>query len=447
MKFLSLCITALCASTLFSCNLSNTSSDHSESMNKTYHQPTQTERMVIYQVFVRNFSKEGTFNALTARLNDIKALGANTIWLMPIQPTGIEKRKGTYGSPYAIMDYTEVHPDFGTKEDFKKLVDSCHALGLNIIIDLVANHTAWDCKWVKDHPDWYVKDSSGAIIPPVADWTDVADLDFDNKKMRAEMIKGMQYWLREFDIDGYRCDVAEMVPDDFWAAAIDSIMKIKPAIMLAEGAKPDLYEAGFQITYGWDFYHNLKQVFNNKEPLVKLDSVLAKEKVLYPSTYKHIRFITNHDENSWDDVPQNKFVNLDGTKAAFVISAYIPGVPFVYNGQEVGFDKKINLFEKYEIDYSANPELKKFYSDILKLKEHPALHNNSITRIDIKNKDVFAFISEGDGLKVLVVVNVRNKPSTFSLPQDIGAPKFMLGTTIDAQTKTLPAFGYSISEL
>lgn len=431
---------------LAACNSSKTN-EQTETMPKAYHQPAHTESMVMYQIFVRNFSKEGTFNAVTARLQDLKNLGANTLWLMPIQPTGIEKHKGTYGSPYAIKDYTDVHPDYGTKEDFKKLVDSCHALGLNIIIDWVANHTAWDCKWVKEHPDWYVKDSSGNIIPPVADWTDVADLNYDNQEMRKAMLEGMLYWVKEFDIDGYRCDVAEMVPNDFWKPAIDSLKKVKPVIMLAEGAKPDLYEVGFQITYGWDFYHNLKQVFNNKEPLAKLDSVLAKEKLQYPVNYKNIRFITNHDENSWDDVPQKLFVNLDGTKAAFIISACIPGVPFVYNGQEVGYDQKINLFEKYVIDYSANPELKQFYTDALKLKQHPAFQQQTITRIDPKNKDVYAFVSEGGGQKALVVVNVRNRDAAFSLPKEYQNGTLMLGQAIDANTKTLPAFSYSVIQL
>jgi glycosidase len=403
----------------------------------------------MYQVFVRNFSKEGTFNALTGRLNDIKSLGANTLWLMPIQPTGIEKHKGTYGSPYAIKDYADVHPDYGTKADFKRLVDSCHALGLNIIIDMVANHTAWDHPWVKAHPDWYVKDSTGAIIPPVADWTDVADLNFDNKEMRKALLNDMLYWIKEFDIDGYRCDVAEMVPNDFWKPTIDSLNKVKPVIMLAEGAKPDLYDAGFQITYGWDFYHNLKQVFNGKEPLAKLDSVLAKEKVQYPAGYKHIRFITNHDENSWDDVPQNKFVNLDGTKAAFVISACIGGVPFVYNGQEVGYPEKINLFEKYNIDYNANPELSAFYKNVLNtFNNSDALQHGTLTRIDTKNKDVYAFIRESAQEKVMVVVNVRNKPASFTLPKNLGTPPVLLmGTGIDVTTSTLPAFAYSINKL
>ncbi len=416
-------------------------------MNKIYRQPTNIERIVMYQVFVRNFSKEGSFNALTHRLNDLKALGVNTLWLMPIQPTGLKRHKGTYGSPYAIKDYTAVHPDYGTKEDFKKLVDSCHSLGLNIIIDLVANHTSWDCKWVTEHPDWYIHDSNGHIVSPVPDWTDVADLNYDNSAMRTEMIKDMKYWVEEFDIDGYRCDVAEMVPNDFWKSAIDSLKKIKPVIMLAEGAKPDLYEAGFQITYGWDFYHNLKQVFNNKAGLAKLDSVLAKEKVQYPTHFKQLRFITNHDENSWDNVPQNLFVNLDGTKAAFVISACIPGVPLVYNGQEVGYPEKINLFEKYSIDYSANPELTKFYVDILHLKEHPALFENSITRIDIKNNDVYAFVSEGHGQRVLVVVNVRNRPSAFHISKEFTPLKNLFGYNISDQTDVLPTFAYSISQL
>jgi glycosidase len=174
---------------------------------------------------------------------------------------------------------------------------------------------------------------------------------------------------------------------------------------------------------------------------------LAKEKLQYPANYKHIRFITNHDENSWDDIPQNLFVNLDGTKAAFVISTCIPGVPFVYNGQEAGYDQKINLFEKYIIDYNANPELTKFYTQTLMLKQHPAFINQTITRIDIKNKDVYAFISEGANQKALVVVNVHNRPAAFSLPATYQNGSLLLGTAINATTKTLPPFAYSVIQL
>ncbi|MEI7669811.1 MAG: alpha-amylase family glycosyl hydrolase, partial [Pseudomonadota bacterium] len=316
-KFLSIIIIAIIAA---SCNSQTKPEEENQTMKKI-HTPIPANKMVMYEIFVRNFSKEGNLKAVTAKLNDLKEMGVNTLWLMPIQPTGIEKHKGTYGSPYSVMNYTEVHPDFGTKADFKQLVDSCHALGMNIIIDHVANHTSWDNPWVAKHPDWFNKDSLGNIIPSVPDWTDIADLNYDNKEMRTEMIRCLQYWVKEFDLDGYRCDVAEMVPNDFWKEAIDSIRKIKNVVMLAEGADPKLYDAGFNITYGWDYYHNLKKIFKDDEPVTKLADVIADEKKKYAAVARQIRFITNHDENSWDNTPNELFGNINGTKAAYTIMA------------------------------------------------------------------------------------------------------------------------------
>lgn len=414
------------------------------------HLPMTADKTIMYEIFVRNFSKQGNLKGVTSRLIELRAMGINTLWLMPIQPTGIIKRKGAYGSPYAIKNYTEVHPDYGTKADFKQLVDSCHALGMSIIIDHVANHTSWDNPWVKAHPDWFTKDAKGNIIPSVPDWTDIADLNYSNKEMRAEMIKSLKYWVKEFDIDGYRCDVAEMVPNDFWKDAIDSLRKIKNVLMLAEGADPLLYDAGFNITYGWDYYHNLKKVFKGEEPISLLNDAIIAEKKKFPSNARQLRFITNHDENSWDNTPNVLFGGIEGTKAAFVLMACTPGVPFVYNGQEVAYPTRINLFEKYVIDYSANPVLNIFYSSILNLYDFSdALRNGTYEYLDLKTEDVYGFIRKYNDETYLILVNVRNKEVSFTRPDIIKAfSQLMLGEKISNNaTQILAPYGYQIIKL
>ena len=397
--------------------------------------------IVMYEVFVHNFSAEGTFNALTARLDELKELGINTLWLMPIQPTGQLNKKGTYGSPYSISDYTAVNPNYGTKKDFQRLVDSVHAKGMYIIIDEVANHTSWDHAWVKEHPEWYMKDSTGKMIPPVADWTDVADLNFDNQELRQELIRTMKYWIDTFNIDGYRCDVAGMVPFDWWKECITELRKSRPLIMLAEGDDPKLYECGFDMSYGWQMYQVLKQVWAGKQGFAAIDTVLLKEKKNYPYNYRPIRFIDNHDENSWDNIPAVKFKSTDGAKAAFVVMATLPGVPLLYNGQEVGYDTQINLFEKYTINWSANSELRKFYKDILQLYHHnEILKSGSVQRIIAASDKVLMFTRTLNDSTIVVMVNTANEPATVAMPEALMSRNYN-----DMLTNEEAHFSYDLS--
>ncbi len=336
---------------------------------------------------------------------------------MPVQPIGKVNKKGAYGSPYSISDYYKVNPDFGTVADFKRLVDSVHAKGMYLIIDEVANHTAWDNGWIYTNPDWYTHDSAGKIIPPNPDWTDVADLNYDNSQLRAEMIKSMKYWIDSFNIDGYRCDAASMVPDDFWKSCIDTLRKMRPLLMLAESDDPKMYKDGFDITYGWNMYHDLIHIWKGDSLTSSLFRILASDEVNYPAEYHAIRFITDHDENSWDDVPQVKFLNEDGAKAAFVTMVTLPGVPFIYQGQEVGYPQKINLFEKYNIDWNENPEVRSFYTTMLTLYDSSEiLQNGRLEKINSGSEDVLMFnrILEHDSMTVMV--NVRNHPVNIVLP-------------------------------
>ncbi|MBK9730797.1 MAG: alpha-amylase [Chitinophagaceae bacterium] len=397
--------------------------------------------VVMYELFIHNFSNEGTINAVTARLDELKDLGINTIWLMPIQPIGQLQKKGTYGSPYSISDYYAINPDYGTKADFKRLVDSVHAKGLYVIIDEVANHTAWDNAWVKEHPDWYTKDSTGKMIPPVPDWTDVVDLNYDNQELRKEMIKSMKYWIDSFNIDGYRCDVAGEVPFDWWKECITELRKSRPILMLAEGDDPKLYESGFDMTYGWQMYSTIKQVWNGKRSLAAIDTVLAKEKADFPYNYRPLRFSDNHDENSWDNVPAVKFQTVEGSKAAFIALAMLPGVPLLYNGQEVGYPTRINLFEKYNITWTANGDLRKFYKDIIHLyNTNEILKEGNVQRIAKENKDVLMYTRTLNDSLIVVMVNVRNTKVKAAMPKELMSKNYSNVLTNEQVT-----FSYDLS--
>jgi glycosidase len=392
--------------------------DKKEDSSKVAVTIPEVRDLVMYELFIRNFTKEGTFNAIIPRLDEIKDLGVNVIWLMPIQPTGQLNKKGTYGSPYSISDYYAVNPDYGTKKDFRNLVDAIHAKGLYVIIDEVANHTSQDNGWISEHPDWYTRDSTGKIVPPVADWTDVADLNFDNAELRKEMTNSLKYWIDSFNIDGYRCDVAGMVPFDWWKETITELRKSRPIFMLAEGDDPKLYESGFDMTYGWSMYQVMKKVLAGNKPVISIDTVLQKEEKDFPSDYNPIRFTDNHDENSWDNVPAVKFQSEQGAKAAYVIMTTLPGVPFLYQGQEAGYETKINLFEKYDIDWKADPEMRNFYKSVLALhNKSNVLKNGAINWMNSGSDDVVIYSRTLSTDTMVVMVNVRNKDSRFTIPK------------------------------
>jgi len=439
--------------TLLICLLSLTvlaSCSESKTEQVKPHTPISPDKAVIYELFIRNFTEAGTINAITPRLSELKELGINTIWLMPIHPVGELNRKGTYGSPYSIKDFYSINPEFGNKEDFRKLIDSVHSRGMNLIIDFVGNHTSWDNAWVKNHPDWYTHDSTGKIIPPVADWTDVADLNYDNKDLRAEMMKVMKYWVDSFDIDGYRCDVAEMVPLDFWKNAIGELNKIKPVLMLAEGADPKLIDNGFQITYGWELYHNLKKIWKGEKPVLVIDTVMNAEKK-YRADSRRLRLTTNHDETSWDNSPVILFKGLKGSMAAYVASVMIPGVPLAYNGQEVGSDVKANLFEKTAIAWNSNPEVKEFYTKILALyNSKEVLRNGKLEMLPPAGKGVITYCRVLEKDKIFILVNSMSEPSKITLPQGTTTEKLnVLFTDKDGNSipDTLDGYSYYLLQV
>lgn len=385
---------------------------------------------IVYELFVRNATAEGTFRAATAMLPQVKALGTTTVWLMPIHPVGQTGRKGTFGSPYSIADYRGVNPDLGTMDDVRAFVAEAHRLGMKVILDLVANHTAWDHPWLAQHPDWYTKGPDGRIVPPNPDWTDVADLNYDVPAMRAAMMDDMLFWVRDVGIDGYRCDVAELVPADFWREAIARLRAVKPVLMLAEGATDELYEAGFDLTYDWPLYQAMKRVWQGG-PLAELHGPLA-------AAAPKLRFTTNHDETAWDAPPLHRFNGTLGAMAAFWTVALLPGAPLVYNGQEHGHPNLVPLFEHVPattVDFRTRDQ----YEAALLLREaHPVLREGALTLLDAGNDGVLLFERTRAGERVLVAVNVRPQSTVYAPSEALratynGTPEERRGRRVTAR--------------
>ncbi len=309
--------------------------------------PDWARNSTIYEVNIRQFTKEGTFKSFQQHLPRLKELGVDILWLMPINPIGKLNRKGTLGSYYSVKDYIDLNPEFGTKEDFKSLVEEIHNQGMYIIIDWVANHTAWDNKWVKANPDFYSKDSSGNFIPPVPDWSDVVDLNYDNKDLWKEMISALKYWIKEFDIDGYRCDVAGMIPVEFWNEARVELDKLKPVFMLAEWDTPEMHKQAFDMTYDWELHKIFNGIYIKENKPNDIIKHILKDSKNYPDYAYRMQFTSNHDENSWNGT---EFERLGEAAEVFAVLTYIiPGMPLIYNGQESGFNKRLEFFEKDSI--------------------------------------------------------------------------------------------------
>lgn len=374
-------------------------------------QPDWAKNAVIYEVNTRQFSEEGTFNKVTEQLHRIKDLGADIVWLMPIYPIGQKNRKGSLGSYYAVKDYKAVNPEFGTKEEFKQLVDSAHSLGMKVILDWVANHSSPDNVWVKDHLDYYTKDSLGnAPIPTIGtDWDDVADLNYDNPEMRAAMTDAMQYWLKEFDIDGYRCDVAGMVPIDFWIENRKALEQIKPVFMLAEGAETDLYKA-FNMTYGWPFKDLLISIGKGEKDFSAIEKYFNQVKKDYTPNDIIMYFTTNHDENSWNYLEKDAFgVNL---KNYITLTYAMGGMPLIYDGQESGLDKQLEFFEKDPIVWGDYKYTQLYQQLNALLKNNKALWSDGErAKMEVvkADKETFQFIRSKNGETMAFLQNYSDK--------------------------------------
>jgi glycosidase len=371
---------------------------------------------IIYEVYLRSFSREGTFVGLEKRIPELKSLGVTVLWLMPIHPVGEKNRKGSLGSPYAVRDYYGINPEFGTLQDFKRLLAAVHRNGMRLIIDLVANHTSWDSKLIVEHPDWFTRDAHGVIVPPNADWTDVADLDYSHHALRRYMIDMMLYWVRDIGIDGFRCDVAEMVPTDFWNEARTRLNRIKPVMMLSEGSIPEHHARAFDITYAWNFYNGLDLVIHQKKPATLFDELLKTESLQFPIGALRMRFNTNHDKNAWDMPAVEKF-GREGLRLSAVLINTLPGVPLMYTGEEVANPKKLGLFEKVNVEWNAPHEMEAVYQKLfLARRAHKALSRGEMIKLHTtSDQDVYAFLRVAGGDRVITVLNFAHEQRTVTL--------------------------------
>jgi len=376
------------------------------------------ESAIIYEANIRQYSAEGTFDKFTEGIPELKELGVKIIWLMPVYPISTTKSKGSLGSYYAISDYAKVNPEFGNLDDLKNLIKVAHENKMYVILDWVANHTGWDHIWLKEHPEYYTKNEAGEIAHTVGtDWTDVADLNYENQEMRSQMLQDMKYWLAEVDVDGFRCDVAGMVPLDFWKYTIEELKKVKPIFMLAEAWEPELLQNGFDMVYGWDTHHKMNHIAQGKETVKDWDARMAQVKTQYQKEDILMNFVTNHDENSWNGTVKERMG--DASKVMLALSYCTPGMPLIYSGQEYDMDKRLRFFEKDTI-LKTKGEVWPLLERLATLKKNnKALDGGknaaSYTRITSSDdENILIFSREKEGDKLIFMANLSNNEVSFT---------------------------------
>jgi cyclomaltodextrinase / maltogenic alpha-amylase / neopullulanase len=379
------------------------------------HQPARTppewlKSGVIYQIFPRAFSPQGNLNGVTARLDDLEGLGVNILWIMPIHPIGQANRNGSAGSPYAVRDYYAIDPALGTEDDLRRLVSEAHRHRMKVILDMVANHTAWDSVMLA-HPEFYQHDAQGRIAHPY-NWLDVAALDYSNPDLRKYMIDVLVYWVRNFDIDGYRCDTAASVPTDFWQQARLALEQVKPDIlMLAEASKPELLHRAFDIDYAWPSLTTLNDVMMNGAPATTIRITMETQQALFPTGALHMRITDDHDELR----ALTRF-GYKGALAAFALNATLDGAPLVYNGNEVGDSTQSTapaLFETEKIFWMSrdwHPDTPKFYAALIALRrQHAALQQGETLWLhNSAEQHVVTYLRRAAGEEFLIAINLSN---------------------------------------
>jgi glycosidase len=386
--------------------------------------PEWAKKGIVYQINTRAFTKEGTFKAAEKHLPRIKELGADILWIMPINTIGVKNRKGTLGSPYSVKDYYAVNPEFGTMDDFKHFVNEAHKLGFYVILDWVANHTAWDNKLQTEHPDWYDKDWKGDFRPtPWWDWSDIINLNYNASGLRKYMTEAMKYWVKEADIDGYRCDVAGFVPVDFWNNLRKELDEIKPVFMLAEWESRDLHEYAFDMTYAWTWHEKMQAIMQGKaKDLGGLFVYYSWNESSFPKDGIRMVGVTNHDQNAWEGTEFEIFGK--GVDAAIVLSVVGEGMPMIYNGQEAGNMKRLKFFEKDEIIWKNHPN-GELYKKLFALKKSNSVllnwgHNATMNLVpNSVPAKVFSFARQNEKDKIFVVMNFSNLPQTVTFKETL----------------------------
>jgi glycosidase len=416
-----------------------------------------TQNAVLYQINTRQFTPEGTFAAAQRQLPRLKVLGVDIVWLMPIHPIGVKNRKGGLGSPYSVRDYYAVNPEFGTKADLKAFVDEAHRLGLHVILDLVANHTAWDNRLATDHPDWYEKDWQGKPHPtPWWDWSDVIDLDWTKPGVREHVGKAMEMWVRDFGIDGYRADVAGYVPLDFWERERARLEAIRPVFMLAEWKSSELQRKAFDATYAWDWHVTAKKVAQGQADATAFYEYYAENESAWPKQAMRLTYLENHDSNAWEGTTRENFG--PALEAFTALGMVGEGLAMVYNGQEACNQHRLAFFEKDPIDWNQGADCS--YGQLLQSliafrKVNPALANGKwgarMVKVDSdKPKQLFSWIRQQDGNVVVGLFNLSASPVSAKLTDAHAAGtyvEFGTGSQVSLKagdTVTLPAWGFSL---
>jgi len=413
------------------------------------------ERCALYEVNVRDFSPSGDLRGVTRGLDRIQAAGANVIWLMPIYPIGVLNAKGPIGSPYAVRDYNAINPAFGTTADLRALVHAAHARGLKVILDWVPDHTSWDNVWITEHPEYYVHGDDGKPVVPrdlrghPTDWTDVAQLDYRNPGLRAAMIAALRRWLVDFDLDGYRMDVAHFIPLDFWREANAALRAAarRPILMLAEAGELDMHRSGFDLTYSWDGYGRLKAVWKGGPAYTLVQAEVADMRAMPPGGMR-MRFTTNHDETTWDHPPITLFGGAAGARAAFVAVAMLPGRALLYDGQEVESPQQLHFFGRDSIVWGQPhaAEARSFYRRVLELsRRERAFLADSLQVIGISDSSDVIGYRRGNAV---VLVNARDHEVRFTVTgfAVVGARDLLTHRTMRGDTLALPAYGALVLE-
>ncbi len=416
--------------------------------------PEWCKNATIYQINTRQFTQEGTFRAAERELPRLKALNVDILWLMPIHEIGERNRKGILGSPYSVRDYLSVNHEFGTLDDLKHFVAAAHALGMHVILDWVANHTSWDNPLVTQHPEWYRRDWKGDFQPtPWFDWADIIDLDYRQPGLRKYMTDAMKYWVREADVDGYRCDAAGFVPLDFWNNVRRELDAIKPVFMLAEWESRDLHADAFDMTYAWSWYEAVQSIAKGKSDLGSLYTYYAWNEGFFPPDSIRMTFLSNHDKNSWDGTMNEQFGKA--VPVTIVLSAVGEGMPLIYNSQEAGETKRLKFFERDPIEWKPSP-IADLYRKLFALKhENDALWNGhwGALTLNVPNSTgakVLSFVRRNDHNKVFAVLNFTKDRQTVTFRESLCHGDYIDFFTGDKVTVTdgtefkLPGWGYKL---
>jgi len=380
--------------------------------------PEWTKDKNLYEVNIRQYTPEGTFEAFEKEIPRLKEMGVDILWLMPIHEIGAVNRKGSLGSYYSIKDFYSINHHFGTKEDFSRLVKTIHDNGMFVLMDWVANHTAWDHEWTQTHPEYYSRNEEGNFMPPVGtDWDDVIDLNFANKEVHDAMADAMMYWVREFDVDGYRCDAPELVPMTFWKRIRRDLDGIKPVFMLAEGSDPQLHEA-FDMTYSSEMFHTMAALAQGQLSLNSLDSMISTDAKMFPDGAYRMRFLTTHDGNTWTGTLDSLLGPAHEAMAVFIYTA--PGMPLVYSGQESNIRQRLAFFDKDTIQWENYGNAAFYRSLNLLKKDNEALWNGKYggeyRKLDVSNSpQVYCYKRTSDKNTVITVLNLSDKKVHYNI--------------------------------